>query len=81
LNVRLVGLDDELRTIVREEIAAVNGHSCFLDVKGAADYLSSTPSAVRSLVKRCAIPVHRDPRGRLLFDRDELREWVLSGDA
>lgn len=51
----------------------------FLDVDGAAAYLSSTPAAIRSLVKSRRIPVHRTPVGRLLFDRDELRAWVMSG--
>ena len=50
----------------------------FLDVDGAAAYLSSTPSAIRSLVKRDAIPFHKAPNGRLLFDRTELDAWVRS---
>jgi excisionase family DNA binding protein len=51
----------------------------FLDVDGAAGYLSSTATAIRSLVKRNAIPYHKAPNGRLLFDRDELEAWVRSG--
>jgi hypothetical protein len=50
----------------------------FLDVAAAARYLCSTPSAIRSLVKRDAIPHYRAPNRRLLFDRDELRRWVTS---
>lgn len=51
----------------------------FLDVDGAAALLASTPSAIRSLVKRDAIPHYKAPNGRLLFDRDHLRQWVTSG--
>jgi hypothetical protein len=51
----------------------------FLDVNGAASFLASTPSAIRSLVKRNAIPHHKAPNGRLLFDRQELEAWVRSG--
>jgi hypothetical protein len=37
------------------------------------------PAAIRSLVQRGEIPVHKAPNGRLLFDRDELEQWVRSG--
>jgi hypothetical protein len=48
----------------------------FLDVARAASFLSSTEPAIRSLVKRDAIPYHKAPSGRLLFDRFELDAWV-----
>jgi hypothetical protein len=51
----------------------------FLDVAGAAAYLASTPSGIRSLVKRRAIPFHKAPNGRILFDRGELDTWVRVG--
>ena len=51
----------------------------FLDVAGAATFLASTPSAIRSLVQRDAVPYHKAPNGRLLFDRVELERWVRSG--
>ncbi|MHB8642839.1 MAG: helix-turn-helix domain-containing protein [Gaiellaceae bacterium] len=47
----------------------------FLDVKGAAEYLSTTPKAVYHLVERGRFPHHR-AGGRLLFDRAALRAWV-----
>jgi excisionase family DNA binding protein len=50
-----------------------------LDVDGAASYLASTPTAIRSLVKRDAIPYYKTPAGRLLFDREELDAWVREG--
>ena len=51
----------------------------FVDVAGAAAYLTSTPTAIRALVKRREIPFHKAPNGRLLFDRSELEVWVRHG--
>jgi excisionase family DNA binding protein len=51
----------------------------FLDVGGAAEYLSTTPKAIYALVGRGRLPHHR-AGGRLLFDRVGLRAWVERGD-
>lgn len=51
----------------------------FLDVRGAAEYLSASPKAIYALVERRALPHHR-AGGRLLFDRLELRAWVKRGE-
>ena len=50
----------------------------FLDVPGAAQYLSTTAKAIYALVERQQLPHHR-AGGRLLFDRAELRAWVERG--
>ena len=50
----------------------------FLDVAGAAAYLSTTPKAVYHQVERGRLP-YRRVGGRLLFDRAELRAWVERG--
>lgn len=50
----------------------------FLDVDGAAEYLSTTPKAVYHLVERNRLP-HRRVGSRLLFDRAELRAFVERG--
>jgi len=47
----------------------------FLDVRGAAEYLSTTPKAIYALVERQKLP-HNRAGGRLLFDCRELRAWV-----
>ena len=52
----------------------------WLNVDRAADYLSTTPEAIRGLVKRQQLPVHRTPSGRLLFDPVELDAWVRDAD-
>lgn len=77
----VAALEERLRALVREELAAEsNGHvTGFLSVDGAADFLATTPSAIRSLVKRRQLPVHRAPNGRLLFYPRELEEWVREG--
>ena len=50
----------------------------FLDVPGAAQYLSTTAKAIYALVERQELP-HNRAGGRLLFDRAELRAWVERG--
>jgi excisionase family DNA binding protein len=50
----------------------------WVDVEGAASYLSMSPDAVRGLVKRRQIPLHRTENGRLRFSLTELDEWVRS---
>jgi excisionase family DNA binding protein len=50
----------------------------FVDVGGAAEYLTTTPKAIYHLVERRRLP-HRRAGGRLLFDRAELRAWVERG--
>jgi hypothetical protein len=74
-------LEDSIRQAVVDALADEQPVSSegFLDVAGAAAFLRSTTSAIRSLVKRNAIPFHRAPNGRLLFDRGELEAWVRLG--
>jgi len=50
----------------------------FLDVPGAAQYLSTTAKAIYALVERQQLP-HNRAGGRLLFDKSELRAWVRQG--
>jgi excisionase family DNA binding protein len=50
----------------------------FLDVAGAAEYLSTTRKSVYHQVERGRLPHHR-AGARLLFDRSELRAWVERG--
>jgi len=72
-------IEDIIRLAVADELAVTRQTPTgFLDVDGAATYLASTPTAIRSLVKRHGIPHHKAPNGRLLFDQEELRQWVTS---
>lgn len=75
----LIARVEELsRTVAALEREPV-GTSPWLDTDGAAKYLSSTPAALRKMVQRRAIPVHR-AGGRLLYDRRELDGYVRGGE-
>ena len=77
--VRLTGLDDLVREAVRAELSTIPAQPAgWLDVPGAADYLSTSEDAVRAMVKRGELPVQRTPNGRLLFRAAELDTWVES---
>jgi excisionase family DNA binding protein len=54
--------------------------SGWLDMDGAAAYLSTTPKALRKSVQRGLVPFYQ-PLGkgsRYLFNRSELDRWVTS---
>ncbi len=53
----------------------------WLDVAGAGVHLGLSENAIRGLVKRRQLPVHRTENGRLRFSATELDEWVRSGLA
>jgi excisionase family DNA binding protein len=77
----LRSLENLVRRAVVDALTTGRGtaRDWFLDVAGAAAYLASTPSGIRSLVKRRAIPFHKAPNGRILFDREELDTWARLG--
>ena len=52
----------------------------YLDVGGAAEFLSCPKSRIYSLASLGRIPHYHDG-SRLLFDRGELREYVRQGGA
>jgi len=66
---------------VENEVQLDDAAIGWLDVRGAAKYLSLTEKAVRDSVAKNALPTHRTPTGRLRFRPSELDEWVLSGDG
>jgi excisionase family DNA binding protein len=58
---------------------AVPEASPWLDVAGAAEYLSCSPERIRKLIARREIPFHQErPGSRVFFHRRELDEWLLS---
>jgi len=69
--------EDALVQRVSERLEG-SGDEGFLDVPGAAQYLSTTAKAIYALVERQQLP-HNRAGGRLLFDRAELRAWVERG--
>jgi len=52
----------------------------YLTVKELSDYLKRSQGAIRNLVLRRAIPF-RKPAGRLLFDRQEIDDWIRNAEG
>jgi len=80
-----LALPDELLDAIAERVAALlAGRQApaeadgYLDVAGAAEFLSCPRSRIYALVSARRIPFHKDS-SRVLFERDELREWVRNG--
>jgi excisionase family DNA binding protein len=63
--------------IVIERLGEPDG---YMDVEGAARFLSCPKSRIYALTSAARVPHHRDGT-RLLFDRGELRRWVAAGGA
>lgn len=56
------------------------GPAGYVDVAGAAEFLACPTSRIYALVSAKRIPHYKDG-SRLLFDREELREYVRNGGA
>ena len=52
----------------------------YLNVNQISNYLNRSPGAIRNLVLRRAIP-YRKPAGRLLFDREQIDEWIKKSEG
>ena len=70
----LPGLSEEVRLIVREEVAQaleIGGAGGYLNAKSAASYLDTSSDAIKSMVRdRKLRPIRRRPY--MLFTREEL---------
>jgi excisionase family DNA binding protein len=75
----LAGLEEALLLAAKEgarlALEAQLQASPWLNVDSAAAYLDTSIGAIRGMVKRRQIPVHRT-NGRLLFNRQELDAWA-----
>lgn len=79
-NAALDVLADSIAERVYQRLAAVMGgnRGRLLDVPAAAEYIGRTPSALRHLIAKGAIPcVRRD--GRVQLDRQDLDNWLELG--
>ena len=79
-NEGLDALADAIAERVYQRLAATmeRNKGRLLDVPAAADYIGRTPSALRHLISRGAIPcVRRD--GRVQLDRRDLDNWLELG--
>jgi excisionase family DNA binding protein len=78
-SVDLNGLVDELErrlaARVRDELSR-SQPAGYLNVKSAAAFLDTSQAAVRAMVKRGELPVHRTPNGRILFSQSALVRYV-----
>ena len=52
----------------------------FLTVTELSQYIKRSKPAIRMLVLRRAIPF-RKPAGRLLFDKEEIIEWIRMSEG
>jgi excisionase family DNA binding protein len=80
IGLRVVLPPDQFEALARHVAAvlAEGRDNGFLDVDGAAEYLSLSRKAVYHLVARGRL-AHCKPDGRLLFDRAELRAYAERG--
>jgi excisionase family DNA binding protein len=69
-----------IASVVLESLPASVPSSPWLNVDRAAEYLDTTPAAIRGMVKRGQIRVHRSETGRLLFRREDLDAHAM-GEA
>lgn len=66
--------------LLSERVAPAEDGNGYLDAVGAAEFLACPKSRIYSLASLGRIPHYHDG-SRLLFDRDELREYVREGGA
>ncbi|MGA2594754.1 MAG: helix-turn-helix domain-containing protein [Bryobacteraceae bacterium] len=79
-NQNLDALADAIAERVFQRLTAAQerNKSRLLDVPAAAEYIGRTPSALRHLIAKKAIPcVRRD--GRVQLDRQDLDDWLELG--
>jgi len=75
----LVGLEDALRPLVQEAVEAAitaRDRAGLLDAKGAAEFLSMTEEAIRTMGKRGKIPSIKLPNGTRRYEPDALLAWA-----
>jgi predicted HTH domain antitoxin len=63
---------EEIRRVVREEVARALQQPRLFSVRSAAEYLDLTEEAVRGLLKRRQIECNRSATGRITFAREQL---------
>jgi len=76
----LDAIAERVASLLADRASGSRSDDGYLDVTGAAAYLSCPTSRVYALTSAGRLPVHRDG-SRLLFDRGELRAWVRNGGA
>jgi hypothetical protein len=75
----LVGLEDALRPLVREAVEAAlsaRDRAGLLDARGAAEFLSLSEEAVRTMGKRGKIPSVKLPNAARRYEPEALLAWA-----
>jgi excisionase family DNA binding protein len=83
-----VGARAELEALIAETVthrlAGLNASGVgaqWLTVRGTAEYLGTTPAAVRQLIRRGHLRAYRPEGGSMLLSRVEIDAWVRGDDA
>lgn len=76
MQVKIEGLEDEVRRIIADVLTEAEGDP-WLDSGEAAQYLSTTPGQIRNLVSAGKLPRHGAPGTKLLFRRSELAAYAF----
>jgi excisionase family DNA binding protein len=78
--------DEVVEALVTRLLAAVESRQgsaagTWLSVEEAADYVRTSPDALRKAVQRAQVPAHQPlgPGTRYLFNRGELDRWAVAG--
>ena len=75
---RLKVIEDLLQKIHSEELRSGTEHEIYLKVEKAAEFLSTTPNALRVMVSKNQIP-YLKKMGKLFFRQSDLIEWLENG--
>jgi excisionase family DNA binding protein len=79
MHVHVEGLEDHVRQVVKEEVAAalaVREDDPWLTSDEAAEYLGIARSTIHDLVCSKALPRHGGRKTRLMFRRSELDTYL-----
>jgi excisionase family DNA binding protein len=80
----LAGLESLILETVRAHLEASGyasgSRSPWLTVRSAAEYLGTTPAAVRQLIRRGHLHAYRPDGGSMLLSRVEINAWVRGDD-
>lgn len=69
---------DEIAVLADALSVRLQRPSPWMDTRGVAAYLQCGVKRIHALTASRGIPFHREG-GRLLFHRDEIDEWILTG--
>lgn len=78
LDARLRSIEELLLRVHGDETQAIKSET-YLKIDGAAEFLSTTPNALRVMVSKNKIP-YLKKMGKLFFRKSDLIQWLESDD-